>query len=561
MNKKALTINPENGNKVLKTFVDDELNAKGKGDVAYSATAVDNIINSVNNSKADKNGNIYNDFSAKNITISGNIIPNKTGLSIGTNENRFSSIYVNEAYLSTNTLYLGDTPVMGTDSDTIMIKSDRDQSITMKTTGIGNSNIISEKGVELSTSGPNADVIVQAKGAGSRSVLSANNSVDIHAPYINMTGDANINGPLRTKSLTVDGNIVVNGETFVVNSTTVQTKDNIIEINYGQVGDGVSAGKAGLKVHRGDSAPYYMIFDESDDMFKVGTVESLQVLATRTYVDDNKYVHPAKHNVSEITGLSSVATSGNYSDLINKPELYNNWALKTNSGDTSQLSITNNKLININGDGGTKVSRSGDTITVSSNVYSAGNAINISDSVISHSNIVKNHTTSTQQATNGGTITAIDSITSNEQGHITAINTKTITLPTITNTWRGIQDNLTSTSTTESLSANQGKILKELIDTKANSSHGNHVPATQTANSKVFLRNDNTWQSLPFSSTSDSGIVQLSDSISSTSVSTAATSNAVKKSYDLANSKTQIIASQIQPSENIVGRVWIEITG
>lgn len=28
---------------------------------------------------------------------------------------------------------------------------------------------------------------------------------------------------------------------------------------------------------------------------------------------------------------------------------------------------------------------------------------------------------------------------------------------------------------------------------KANSSHGNHVPATQTASNKIFLRNDNTW--------------------------------------------------------------------
>jgi hypothetical protein len=33
-----------------------------------------------------------------------------------------------------------------------------------------------------------------------------------------------------------------------------------------------------------------------------------------------------------------------------------------------------------------------------------------------------------------------------------------------TNTWRGIQDNLTSTSTSDSLSANQGKTLKTLID-------------------------------------------------------------------------------------------------
>lgn len=40
-----------------------------------------------------------------------------------------------------------------------------------------------------------------------------------------------------------------------------------------------------------------------------------------------------------------------------------------------------------------------------------------------------------------------------------------------TDTWRGIQDNLTSTSTTDSLSANQGKILKGLVDQKAESSH------------------------------------------------------------------------------------------
>ena len=41
---------------------------------------------------------------------------------------------------------------------------------------------------------------------------------------------------------------------------------------------------------------------------------------------------------------------------------------------------------------------------------------------------------------------------------------------TDTNTWRGIQDNLTSTSTSESLSANQGRVLKGLVDGKANSS-------------------------------------------------------------------------------------------
>lgn len=44
-------------------------------------------------------------------------------------------------------------------------------------------------------------------------------------------------------------------------------------------------------------------------------------------------------------------------------------------------------------------------------------------------------------------------------------------VPPDTNTWRGIQNNLTSNSTTDSLSAAQGKELKILVDKKANENH------------------------------------------------------------------------------------------
>ena len=63
----------------------------------------------------------------------------------------------------------------------------------------------------------------------------------------------------------------------------------------------------------------------------------------------------------------------------------------------------------------------------------------------------------------------------NDKGFVTgSVSGNTITIngasTTWTNTWRGIQDNLTSSSTSESLSANQGRVLKGLIDSKANSS-------------------------------------------------------------------------------------------
>ena len=52
---------------------------------------------------------------------------------------------------------------------------------------------------------------------------------------------------------------------------------------------------------------------------------------------------------------------------------------------------------------------------------------------------------------------------------------------TDTNTWRGVQDNLTSTATDQSLSANQGKILKSLIDGKAASSHTHNYAGSSSA--------------------------------------------------------------------------------
>ena len=52
---------------------------------------------------------------------------------------------------------------------------------------------------------------------------------------------------------------------------------------------------------------------------------------------------------------------------------------------------------------------------------------------------------------------------------------------TDTNTWRGIQNNLTSDSTTDSLSAAQGKVLKGLVDGKAAASHTHNYAGSSSA--------------------------------------------------------------------------------
>ena len=53
--------------------------------------------------------------------------------------------------------------------------------------------------------------------------------------------------------------------------------------------------------------------------------------------------------------------------------------------------------------------------------------------------------------------------------------------PPTSNTWRGVQNNLTSTATDQSLSANQGKVLKGLVDGKAASSHTHNYAGSSSA--------------------------------------------------------------------------------
>lgn len=66
--------------------------------------------------------------------------------------------------------------------------------------------------------------------------------------------------------------------------------------------------------------------------------------------------------------------------------------------------------------------------------------------------------------------------------------TNTNGVVTINSTWRPVVDNLTSDSTTSSLSAKQGKVLKALIDGKSDSDHnhdGRYVRAFGTSNDNI----------------------------------------------------------------------------
>jgi len=96
-------------------------------------------------------------------------------------------------------------------------------------------------------------------------------------------GDVNEN--FATKALTVTGDLTVNGTTTTVNSQNVTTSDSLIEVNNGEAGAGVTSVLAGIEVDRGTLTNYQIVFDESVDMFSVGEVGDLEVIASQNYVN------------------------------------------------------------------------------------------------------------------------------------------------------------------------------------------------------------------------------------------------------------------------------------
>ena len=113
-----------------------------------------------------------------------------------------------------------------------------------------------------------------------------------------------------------------------------------------------------------------------------------------------------------------------------------------------------------------------------------------------------------------------------------------------------LSNSTSSTSTSLAATASAVKEAYDLADSKADASHGNHVPARATANNLRFLRCDNTWATIQSATTAQQGVVQLSNSTSSTSTTLAATASAVKAAYDRGNHSHPYVPTSASCNKN-----------
>lgn len=91
---------------------------------------------------------------------------------------------------------------------------------------------------------------------------------------------------LVLNNITIKGNVTQEGSSFITKAETVEVSDNILLLNRGEVGSGVTKGISGIQVDRGALADYQFIFDESDDRFKVGVEGDLWPVMLRNTESD-----------------------------------------------------------------------------------------------------------------------------------------------------------------------------------------------------------------------------------------------------------------------------------
>lgn len=91
---------------------------------------------------------------------------------------------------------------------------------------------------------------------------------------------------LVLNNITIKGNVTQEGSSFITKAETVEVSDNILLLNRGEVGSGVTKGISGIQVDRGALADYQFIFDESDDRFKVGVEGDLWPVMLRNNESD-----------------------------------------------------------------------------------------------------------------------------------------------------------------------------------------------------------------------------------------------------------------------------------
>ena len=177
---------------------------------------------------------------------------------------------------------------------------------------------------------------ITSLGAGIATFLGTPSSANLITAVTDETGTGTLvfsasptfTGTVSAASLTLSGDLIVNGTTTTVNSNTVSIGDNILVLNSDEAG--TPSQNAGIEIERGTSTNASLIWDETADVWKAGlaaaevelvTLTGTQTLTNKTLTSPTMTAPalgtPASGTMTNVTGTAAGLTAGNVTTNAN----------------------------------------------------------------------------------------------------------------------------------------------------------------------------------------------------------------------------------------------------
>ena len=202
-----------------------------------------------------------------------NFLPSETDVyDLGSPDKRWRDLY-----LSGSSIFLGDV-VLTEEASELTIKDSSGNNVPLQGTAASASYVeftdVANKPALVSGSSQ-----VSFSGISDKpSLVSGSSQIELNQ----ISGNEFISQSYAFPSnLTIRGNLVVSGSTFIEDTQTIQVTDNLLIVNSGEQGEGVTSTIAGIQIDRGTATDFQFIFDETSKDFQVGEIGDLQSVATR----------------------------------------------------------------------------------------------------------------------------------------------------------------------------------------------------------------------------------------------------------------------------------------
>ena len=112
---------------------------------------------------------------------------------------------------------------------------------------------------------------------------------------------------LLTGDATIEGNLYVEGNTFILETNVAEFKDNIILINNQETNAGVTLNQAGMEIDRGSLENYRIVYNESNARVEVGLISDLQPIVIRESVPLNNGIMTWNSTLKRIESNTSIS--------------------------------------------------------------------------------------------------------------------------------------------------------------------------------------------------------------------------------------------------------------